>query len=130
MSSEAIASSGAVSTQAIQAQDKVQLEQSPAMHKVEEARAVEKVQKAQDASELNSEPTVEDLEAAVGQINNLMKEGQRALAFNLDRDSGQVVVKVTNNQTGELIRQIPNEDALKFAKNIESMMGLIFNDKA
>lgn len=130
MSSEAIAASGSVAPQQA-SQDRVAATQeSPVAQKLAEAREIERVQKAQETAEVQQEPTLEQLEVAVGQINDLMKEGQRALAFNLDRDSGQVIVKVTNTQTDELIRQIPNEDALQFAKNIESMMGLIFNDKA
>lgn len=128
MSSEAIAASGSVSP--AQVQERAQTEQSPAAQKVAEAQSLERVQKAQETAEVNEQPTLEELEVAVGQINDLMREGQRSVAFNLDKDSGQVVVKVTNTQTDEVIRQIPNEDALRFAQNIESMMGLIFNDKA
>lgn len=132
MSSEAISATSSVSQQASQS-SALDTQQSQAAQKLAEAQSLERVQKVQaseEAKKAEEQPSLDDLENAVGKINTIMQESQRSLAFDLDRDSGQVVVKVTNTQTDELIRQIPNEDALKFARNLEGMMGLIFNDKA
>ncbi len=37
----------------------------------------------------------------------------RSLQFRVDEDSGRVVVSVRDPSTGELIRQIPSEEALR-----------------
>jgi len=73
---------------------------------------------------------VEQLEAAVEKMNELMKDGQRSLSFSVDKDLDEVVVKVLDKETEELIRQIPNEEALQFAKHIEGLVGVIFNERA
>lgn len=78
------------------------------------------------SSQLNEE----QLQSAVDKINEMMRQGQRSLSFSVDEESNQVVVTVKNTETDEVVRQIPNEETLKFARHIESMMGLIFNDKA
>ena len=59
-----------------------------------------------------------------------MKDGQRSLAFSVDKELDEVVVKVMDTETEEVIRQIPNEESLRFAKNLEGVLGVIFNDKA
>ncbi|EXJ09360.1 flagellar protein FlaG [Nitrincola nitratireducens] len=74
--------------------------------------------------------SVEKLEAAVEKLNDLMRSDKRSLNFSVDQDAGKVVVKVYDQQTSELIRQIPTEETLKFAEHLEGMMGVIFSDKA
>ena len=59
-----------------------------------------------------------------------MKHFSIELNFSVDSDTKQIVVKVMNPQTGELIRQIPSEEALKLAKAADSLQGLIISTKA
>lgn len=86
-----------------------------------------------EVSELSPEMidrTVEKLEDAIDKLNSLMSDGQRALNFSVEKDLNKVIVKVMDVETEEIIRQFPNEEALKFAKHLEGMMGLLFNEKA
>lgn len=39
------------------------------------------------------------------------------LKFRVDSDAGRVVVQILDTQSGEVLRQIPREDALKLARN-------------
>ena len=75
-------------------------------------------------------PSAEELKEAVERLNEMMKDGQRSLSFSVDQDLEEVVVTVTDVQTDEVIRQIPNEESLQFAKNLEGVLGVIFNEKA
>ena len=62
----------------------------------------------------------EQLDTAVSQLNTYVQSINRSLEFNIDTDSGQTVVKVTDSKTDELIRQIPNEEVLNIAKHLDS----------
>jgi len=75
-------------------------------------------------------PSAEELEKAVERLNEMMKDGQRSLSFSVDQDLEEVVVTVTDVQTDKVIRQIPNEESLQFAKNLEGVLGVIFNEEA
>ena len=75
------------------------------------------------------EETVEKLEDSIEKLNSLMQEGQRALNFSVEKDLNKIVVKVMDVETEEVVRQFPNEEALKFAKHLEGMMGLLFSEK-
>jgi uncharacterized FlaG/YvyC family protein len=39
------------------------------------------------------------------------------------------VVKVSDDKTGEIVRQIPSEDALRVARNIEVLTGILVDHK-
>lgn len=106
-------------SQAQQAQKSQEVQQVPQ----QDARVQESIQETEQV-------TAEQLEAAIERLNELMKEGQRSLAFSVDKELDEVVVKVMDTKTDQLIRQIPNEESLKFAKNLESVLGVIFNDRA
>ena len=61
----------------------------------------------------------EKLDAAVRELNEHIQAVQRELHFSVDKDSGQTVIKVMDLSTQEVIRQIPNEEALSFARKLD-----------
>ena len=61
-----------------------------------------------------------EVQEAVAKLNDYIQSVQRDLEFNLDDDSGRVVVTVVDRNTNETIRQIPDEMALKLARNLQS----------
>jgi flagellar protein FlaG len=73
---------------------------------------------------------VEKLTEAVDKINEMMQQGKQMLTFQLDDDSGRMVVRVIDSQSKEVVRQIPSEETLNFAKYVDGLAGLIFNKKA
>ena len=49
------------------------------------------------------------------------------LGFSVDEVANRTVVTVRNAQSGETVRQIPSEDFLKMARNIEELKGILYN---
>lgn len=74
--------------------------------------------------------SAEKLEAAIDRLNEMMKSSQRSLNFSVDTSSEKVVVQVRDLSTDQIVRQIPNEEALRFAESFDRLMGLIFNEEA
>ncbi len=60
----------------------------------------------------------ETLDKAVQQINDNEQVVRREIKFNIDEDSGKTVIKIMDMTTNEVIRQIPNEEALVFARKL------------
>ncbi|PIE43422.1 MAG: flagellar biosynthesis protein FlaG [Gammaproteobacteria bacterium] len=60
----------------------------------------------------------EHLEQAVTRLNDYIQSVQRDLHFNIDDESGRMVVKVVDRNTDEVVRQIPDEVALNMARNL------------
>ncbi|WP_124424488.1 flagellar protein FlaG [Pseudomonas orientalis] len=71
-----------------------------------------------------------DLEKAVTDIKEFVQAAQRNLDFSIDDSTHRVVVKVIATDTGEVIRQIPSETALKLAQSLSSASHVLFDDKA
>lgn len=67
----------------------------------------------------------EDLDQAVQQINDFVQTVQRDLRFSVDEGTGRVVVTVRDSKTDEVIRQIPSEEMLALAENLEEARGFL-----
>ncbi len=69
----------------------------------------------------------QNLEATIGRLNEQMRDGGRNVTFAMDEALGRPIVVVRKEDTGEVIRQIPNEVVVKVAHNIEALKGLLMN---
>lgn len=76
-------------------------------------------------------PTPEQLKEAVREINKVMQQSNRNLEFSMDDDTHRLVVRLTDTETGELIRQIPSEETLAISRSIgEFQQGFLLRQKA
>ena len=53
-----------------------------------------------------------------------------SLAFSVDDSTGKTIVRITDAQTGEMIRQIPSEELLAIARSLDKMQGMLLQQKA
>ncbi|MBU6957432.1 flagellar protein FlaG [Pseudomonas sp. CVAP len=70
------------------------------------------------------------LKLAVQEIEKFVQSIKRNLEFSIDEASGRVVVKVIATESGEVVRQIPSEEALKLADSLSSASNVLFDAKA
>ena len=82
-----------------------------------EAAALEGL-KRQEAQEQQQQEQKQNLESAVAQLNDYVQSVKRDLHFSLDESSQQTVITVTDANTQEVVRQIPNELALDLARKL------------
>jgi flagellar protein FlaG len=80
-------------------------------------------------AEINFDPerSNQHLKEAISKLNELMLSGGRGLNFTMDEKLGRPIVYVKNSQTGEIVRQIPNEVIVQIAYNIEDLKGILHN---
>jgi flagellar protein FlaG len=69
----------------------------------------------------------ERLEEAIRTLNDKMATSPKDLRFSVDEISKRLLVVVTNEDTGEVIRQVPAEAVLRVAHNIEALKGVLFD---
>jgi len=62
--------------------------------------------------------SAEELEQAVAKLNDYVQNTERKLNFQLDEDAGMTIIRVFDKATDELIRQIPNEEAVSLAQKL------------
>jgi flagellar protein FlaG len=70
-------------------------------------------------------PPVFDVDRAVERLNELMSSRKRSLRFDVDAGSGRTVITVINASTNEIVRQIPPEELLQIAHNLEAFDSVI-----
>jgi len=76
------------------------------------------------------EASREQVEEAVATIQEFVQSVRRSINFAVEDGSGRVVVKVTDAGSGDVIRQIPSEEALKLAENLSEVRSLLFKAEA
>ncbi|MCV9919370.1 flagellar protein FlaG [Pseudomonas sp. BT-42-2] len=92
------------------------------------ARATD-AERSSDAKEPSAVTDVEKVRSAVSEIEKFLSSTRRNLEFSTDEESGKIVVKVIASETGELIRQLPSEEALRIANSLSDVNSLLFDAK-
>ena len=77
-----------------------------------------------------AEPALDEVQQAVKDINTSLRTLSRGLEFSIDTSSKLPVVKVIDQQTQEVIRQMPTLQALEFAKSLDQVLGKFLSEKA
>lgn len=76
-------------------------------------------------------PSTARLQQAVAEVQSRVESSINSnLQFSLDTETGKPIVRVTDKNTGELIRQLPSEEVLALAKSLDKMQGLLFKQTA
>ena len=70
------------------------------------------------------------LQGAVNAANDFIKPITNSVEFSLDKDSDKMIVKVMDNATKEVIRQIPSVEMLAITKALDKIQGLLIKQKA
>jgi flagellar protein FlaG len=100
-------------------QTKANVVETPAQPKVTAPRPIDI---KFDAAEVR-----QTLQEAVSFLNKQLNEHNRGIGFSIDDSLETPVVTVRSTITGEVVRQIPNEAAVRMAHNIESIKGMLIN---
>lgn len=69
----------------------------------------------------------QNIQQAISLLNQQMAATSRGLGFSYDDSKKTPVIKVTDANSGEVVRQIPSEEALKFAHHIDALKGMLYN---
>jgi flagellar protein FlaG len=77
-------------------------------------------------------PEAEKTEENIAVIQEKMEAMGSNLKFSLKADSttDDIVVQVTDRQSGEVVRQIPAEEVLEIRAKLDDLVGLLFDQEA
>jgi flagellar protein FlaG len=71
----------------------------------------------------------DDIEDAIDTLNSALAKAPTKAIISHDDQLNRYIVKIADESSGEVIREIPSEAVLKFARNLQEIKGLLF-DKA
>lgn len=69
-------------------------------------------------------------QAALDEINQSLALASIGLQFEFDKEADQMIARVVDTLSGEVIRQMPSEEVLHVAKMLDKLQGLIFQHAA
>ena len=128
MASESITSTSLNTQQVAVPKQDLQPPTNP-VNKVLDSKLIEKVEAKQEPIKIDTQPvgSAEEISKAIEQVQVMMDLRNRSVSISQDSESGKEVIKVRNEQTGEVIRQMPTEEMLAFMRNLTKMLGAFFD---
>jgi flagellar protein FlaG len=88
-------------------------------------------QEAQSASaQAASRARVEEFKESLRSANERLAAKGREINIGYDKSSATVVVTVSDRETGDTLRQIPPEAAMRITRNIDQLTGILIDQKA
>jgi len=70
-----------------------------------------------------------EIEEAIDTLNSALATSPTSAKISHDADLNRFIVKIMDDVSGEIVREIPSAALLKFARNLRELKGLLF-DKA
>ncbi|MFC1558390.1 flagellar protein FlaG [candidate division KSB1 bacterium] len=100
---------------------------------VEKPKVIEKTtdesSKPAEVVQENVDINREALEKSIEEINKNIKIFNTKISFSLDEITGTTVIKISNVETEEVIREVPPSEFLKIAARLSEIFGLIIDQK-
>lgn len=106
---------------------------SSALSKANNAQKAQRPDASQEAvKQAVKQPPVDKtaLQDAVKKLNETVAPALQTVEFEIDEDTDKTVVKVIDKESKEVIRQMPNEEALAFSKTLDKLQGLVIRQTA
>jgi flagellar protein FlaG len=77
-----------------------------------------------DATPESSSADRKVIEDTIAKIREFIGPANSSLKIEIDPDTDRIVVKILDDQSGELIRQIPSQEMVEIAKRLDAMQGI------
>lgn len=71
----------------------------------------------------------EELKKLIEELQNKISYLNKSLKIEIDRDINEPIIKIVEVETNKVIRQIPPDYMINIIKNINKMLGALFNEK-
>lgn len=83
----------------------------------------------QTGSTLEKQPTRKELEREVENLNKFLQSSTTHIKFTLHEELNEYYVQVINDQTNEVIREIPSKKVMDMVAKMHEMIGLLIDEK-
>jgi len=75
------------------------------------------------------ESGVAKTEALVKDLNSALEKVDGDYSVSVDNETGMIVVRITDAETGDLVKQVPAQQVLDASISVEKIIGLLVNDQ-
>ena len=82
-----------------------------------------------DTQQVDAEDKNIDIPKLTDHLNKVAEHENLDISFGYNDKIDRVIINFMDKNTGEIIRKLPSEDAVKFAEGMEEMLGKLFDSK-
>jgi len=86
-------------------------------------------EKTPSKSQIQGKEKPLNLEQIKEELNNYIRMFNTHLAFEIDRPSNRIIIKIIDTETEKVIRQIPPEELLRIMHHIDELLGLLVDER-
>ncbi len=98
---------------------------------VVETKLIEDVTKTTNVEDTQHQNVnTSELTTAVDKVQQYIEPFNNNIEFSINKDTNQIVIKVIDKQTQEVIKQIPSEEMIEMAKALDKIKGILVKQKA
>jgi len=83
----------------------------------------------QTVSPVPADVSAARIEALVKDLNSALENVDGDYSVSVDSDTGMVIVRITDVETGEIVKQVPPQQVLDVSMSVEKIIGLLINDQ-
>jgi flagellar protein FlaG len=89
-----------------------------------------------DGAKANAAPkaagglSAEKTQALAAELNKALEQVEGNYSVSVDDDTGMMVVRITDTETGDIVKQVPPQQVLDVSVSVEKIVGLLVNDQA
>ena len=85
------------------------------------------VRHAADVKPDLDQPSAGQLKQSLEDINKALASFSISVQFQVDPDYKDLIVRIVDQDSGKLIRQMPTEDVVRMSKAMDNLKGLLFS---
>lgn len=117
-------------SQSSQSAQSTQVSQVVAIHEqYQRQMTVNTENKNSEGTQSTNTISLDEVQQAVNELNARIERQSVQVNFDVDDDTGRIVVKVKDVETGDILRQIPSEEMLEFARNASRGVGVTLDQQ-
>jgi flagellar protein FlaG len=83
-------------------------------------------EKPEQASSASEQKSIQP-EELLNQIKSITEDGAYSVRFEKNKETEELVVKVVDSETDEVVRQIPPEELMELTKTLKELQGNLVN---
>ncbi|MDO8426140.1 MAG: flagellar protein FlaG [Deltaproteobacteria bacterium] len=110
-----------------------EIRRSPAQPANESGPAARKTEAAtglfSNPAEAKKDLPPQKIEEVASEVQIQMKRLNTELRFEVDKESKDVIVRIIDPETKQVIRQIPSEELMAIRARMEELIGVLYNSK-
>jgi flagellar protein FlaG len=97
--------------------------------KAREVKSVKKIDPQEEAQKLGKNYSESELQKAVEEANKIIFRDDKRFEFKLHERTNRMIVKLVDNETDEVVKEIPTEKILDLVASIWDLVGILVDER-